>query len=88
MQWLRDLGLFVELHTLQGHIGGHSAKPTTLLVGGLEAAAVTTIEQRSRSTPLPLKGAIGKEGKEWCTAKLKTYPRDLHHDQFSFSLLA
>ena len=88
MQWLRDLGLFVELHTLQGHFGGHSAKPTTLLVGGLEAAAVTTIEQRSRSTPLPLKGAIGKEGKEWCTAKLKTYPRDLHHDQFSFSLLA
>lgn len=75
-QWLRELDLFTELHTMQGHFGGHSVKPTTLLVGGITANEASTIEQSSRTTPLPLKGCIGKDEHEWRTSKLKTYPRD------------
>ena len=46
------------------------------VLGNFKADDATTIEQRSRTTPLPLKGTIGREGHEWRTSKLKTYPRD------------
>ena len=63
----------VRLHHIQqGRFGGHSPKPTSLLI-----VAHTAIERSLRRfaiTPLPKAVEMGKKGGEYGTAKLKNYP--------------
>ena len=61
-------------HIQQGRFGGHSPKPTTLLVTAPDQEAITNILMRHAITPLPKAVQMGKVDGEYGTAKLKNYP--------------
>ena len=66
-----------KVDLLQGHYGGLTPKPTTLLVAhGAEDSS--HFLQQLRTTPLPRRAATGKnEDGTWKTAVLKQYPAGL-----------
>ena len=67
-----------QLHHLQqGRYGGHSPKPTTLLVTAPDHTAIRESLQRFAITELPKALSMGREAGgrgEYSTAKLKSYP--------------
>jgi len=67
----------VHAHTiLQGRYGGHSPKPTTLMIFSYERQAAADILEQFAVTAVPAALSMGKEegSKEYATAKLKNYP--------------
>ena len=67
----------VHAHTiLQGRYGGHSPKPTTLMIFSYERQAAADILEQFAVTAIPAALSMGKEegSKEYATAKLKNYP--------------
>ena len=65
----------VRLHHIQqGRFGGHSPKPTSLLVVSPDQAAIESALRRYAITPLPKAVQMGKKDGEYGTAKLKNYP--------------
>ena len=75
LRWCTETGLCARLRTLQGHFGAKSAKPTCLLLTGIEASAASSIEVDYRTHSLPSSGSIGKQGNAWATTSLKEYPK-------------
>ena len=66
-----------KVDLLQGHYGGLTPKPTSLLVAH-GAAHSSHFLQTLRTTPLPRRAATGKnEDGTWKTAVLKQYPAGL-----------
>ena len=68
---------WVDLY--QGHYGGRSPKPTTLLVSCGPTLDANKILESYRSTDLPQALVMGKKSgsKEYSTAALKSYPGQL-----------
>ena len=67
-------GCFSLLHVSQGYYGAKSAKPTTLLLGGVDSEEAMALEQISRTSALPMTRSVGIVSGEWATSSLKEYP--------------
>ena len=74
LHWCFQCGLFTRILVHQGYYGAKSAKPTHLLVSGIDEANALRIATSCRSQKLPVRGSIGREGTEWATTALKEYP--------------
>ena len=74
VEWILQIPSFCLLHSMQGHFGGYSAKPTTLLLSGIPHEQAYKIEEASRTTRLPAGGSIGLKNGRWQTSRLKEYP--------------
>ena len=71
-----ELPTFHLRHVFQGHYGGLSAKPTGLLLTGIDECTSRALAERCRTTKIPQRSSIGMEDGHWKTAALKTYPTD------------
>ena len=71
-----ELPEFHLLHVFQGHYGGLSAKPTGLLLTGIDESTAAQLAQLGRTTSIPLRSSIGRSERGWKTSELKTYPPD------------
>ena len=75
MEWLLATGRMVCVNAAQGHFGGYSRKPTTLLVANVDKQLLQSLELHLRTTDAPLEQSIGVGGDgEWRTKRLKEYP--------------
>ena len=64
-------------HILQGKFGGHSPKPTSLMIVSPNHAEMDRILKKFGTSPLPKAIEMGRKGGEYATAKLKNYPPQL-----------
>ena len=71
-----ELDTFHLLHLCQGHYGGLSAKPTGLLLTGIDSQIADRLAMQGRTTAIPTRSSIGRKDGKWRTSELKTYPPD------------
>ena len=76
LRWILQIPQCCLLRVSQGYYNAQSAKPTGLLLAGMTLAEAESIAKRSRTTPLPTTGTIGRSNGKWRTAALKEYPED------------
>ena len=74
MQQIMKTGCFCQLTVSQGYFGAKSAKPTTLLLAGVDHADAKELEKTSRTSTLPKTRSVGRVNGEWATSGLKEYP--------------